>query len=58
MCESFVDAFGEWELKQSHDDFTAEFFSDGSGKLMDHLLDQILFEFDNVSELIEFFRKD
>ena len=58
MCESFLEAFREWEKKQSDDDFSAELFSDGSGKLMDHLMDKILFEFDDVSELIEFFRKD
>ena len=58
MCESFLEAFLEWEIKKTRDDFVVELFSDGSGKLMDHLTDKIILKFDDVSELIEFFRKD
>jgi len=63
MCESFLEAFREWKSQQSHDNFCVELLSDGSGVLMDFehnllLGQERVFEFDDISELIEFFRKD
>ena len=65
MCESLTNAFSAWEQKLKDElnnevpvSAAIELYHDGSGKLINKMNKETIYTFDELSELIEFFRKD